>query len=100
MPHLRALVQRFEDRPFAVVGVNAFDEAEDYQRGLLEHKISWISAFQGDNPIISEVMRVEGYPTYFLIDADGKLIKSSHSSTDYDAPIAKLLAALKEQQGE
>ena len=82
MPHLRALVERYESRPFAVVGVNAYDDEAGYKAGLKDHKISWISAYQGQNPIISELFRVEGYPTYLLIDHEGKILSRGHGTDD------------------
>ena len=91
MPHLRTLVKRYDSRPFAVIGVNAYDEKDVYEQGLLDHKISWISAFQGDNPIISEVLRVEGYPTYLLIDHEGKIVTRAHVVED--DPIEELVKA-------
>jgi len=89
MPHLRALVERYEGRPFAVVGVNAFDSEEDYRRGLEDYKVSWISAFQGANPVVSELYRVEAYPTYFLIDHEGKVAMQGHD----DEAIERLVQA-------
>jgi hypothetical protein len=100
MPHLQELVKLHTDEPFALIGINTGDAPAKYREGLDKHGVTWISAYQGESTPIADLYQVEGYPTYFLIDADGKLIKSSHSSKDYDAPIAKLLAALKEQQGE
>lgn len=92
MPHLRALVERFEGRPFAVVGVNAFDTEEDYRQGLEDYKVSWISAFQGASPVISELYRVDGYPTYYLIDHEGKVAMRGY---DDDAILRLVEAAEK-----
>ena len=39
--------------------------------------------------------KVSGYPTYFLIDAEGKIVGSGHSGKAFDAPIKRLVAALK-----
>lgn len=62
----------YEDRPFAVVGVNAYDEEPAYRDGLKKHKVSWISAYQGSGPaILSDLYMVEGYPTMYLIDHEG-----------------------------
>lgn len=82
MPHLRTLVERYESRPFAIVGVNAYDDVQAYKTGLKDFKVSWISAFQGDNPVISDLFRVEGYPTYLLIDHEGKILSRGHGVDD------------------
>jgi len=78
MPHLKTLVERYEGRPFSVIGVNAYDSEDDYRDGVKNFKVTWISAFQGVNPVISELFRVEGYPTYLLIDHEGKIVQREH----------------------
>lgn len=96
MPHLRALVKRFEGRPFSIVGVNSFDNEKAYRAGIKEHKLSWISAFQGeDEAPISELFRVEGYPTVLLIDHEGKIRFSGHDLDD--ALIESLVSAAEKQ---
>lgn len=97
MPHLAELVKLHEGDPFALIGINYNDSPEAFRKGLEDFKVTWISAYQeqGTGPI-SSLFRVKGYPTYFLIDAEGKIVKTSHSSTDYDEPIADLLKAMAE----
>ena len=96
MPHLRTLVERFEGRPFSIIGVNSFDSEEVYRAGIKEHKLSWISAFQGESEApISELFRVEGYPTVLLIDHEGKIRFSDHSLDD--ALIEKLVTAAEKK---
>ena len=36
--------------------------------------------------------RVRGYPTYFLLDADGKIVMTGHSGSAMDDKIEELLA--------
>jgi hypothetical protein len=84
MPHLRTLVERFEGRPFAIVGVDAYDEEEVYREGLKTHKLNWISAFQGATATISELFLVESYPTYLLIDHEGKILVRGGAIDDPD----------------
>ena len=99
MPHLQELVKLYKDQPFALIGVNTGDAPETYRKGLETHGVTWISAYQGEGKTpIADLYQVKGYPSYFLIDADGKLIKTSHSSKDYDSPIAKMVAEIEEKQ--
>jgi thiol-disulfide isomerase/thioredoxin len=99
MPHLQELVKLHKDAPFALIGINFNDAPDKYRAGLETHKVTWISAYQGDDPVISTLYRVSGYPTYFLIDADGELVQTGHGSTAFDEPIARLLKEL-EARGE
>ncbi len=98
MPHLRELVKLHEDEPFALIGINTGDALEDYRKGLDEYDVTWTCAYQGEATPIADLYQVQGYPTYFLIDADGELVRTSHSSKDFDALVAKLLAELKTKQ--
>ena len=97
MPHLKALVERHQDDPFAVIGINDGDSLEDYKTGLEDHGLTWISAYQGDTNTISQLYKISGFPTYFLIGADGKIVSSGHSGDAFDDKIAELVAALKKQ---
>ena len=54
MPHLKELVKLHEGSPFAVVGVNTGDGPEAFRRGMKEHQLPWISAFQGKEAPIAE----------------------------------------------
>lgn len=91
MPHLRELVKLYEGRPFAIVGVNSFDDEKTYHEGVEKYELSWISAFQGQGRApISTLYRVEGYPTVVLVDHEGKIRFRGHHVDD--ASIAKLVA--------
>jgi thiol-disulfide isomerase/thioredoxin len=98
MPHLSELVKLHADEPFALVGVNAFDAKAAYIKGLKDYAVTWISAYQGDEEApIADLYRVEGYPTYVLLDAQGRIVAKGHSSEAMDRPIEKLLAQMKEK---
>lgn len=73
MPHLRALVERYEGRPFAIVGVNTGDDEETFHKGVETYEMSWISAYQGRSTPIADLYRVDGYPTVLVLDHEGKI---------------------------
>ncbi len=100
MPHLRELVKLYDDQPFALIGVNTGDDEETFRMGLTDYDVSWITAYQGKETPIADQFRVDGYPTYFLIGPDGRIISTGHSSKAMDAPIKKLMDALKKKEGE
>ncbi len=90
-------MKRFEGRPFSIVGVNALDSEEVYRAGIKEHKLSWISAFQGQSEApISDLFRVDGYPTVVLIDHEGKIRFLDHFGLD-DALIESLVTAAEKK---
>jgi len=95
MPHLRELVELNKDNPFALIGINTGDPVDKYRAGLKEFGVTWLSAYQGQMSPIADLFKVQGYPTYILIDGDGKIVGKGHDGKAYDATIAKLVAELK-----
>ena len=98
MPHLQELVKLHKDEPFALIGVNTGDDPDAYRKGLEKYKVTWLSAYQGQQGSpIADLYQVRGYPTYVLIDGTGKIVQMGHSGTAMDAPIERLLAAMKKK---
>jgi hypothetical protein len=83
MPHLRGLVESYDGRPFAIVGVNTGDDEKTYREGVEEFGLTWISAYQGEDAApISEMYRVQLYPTMLMIDHTGKIRYRGHGMND------------------
>ena len=73
IPHERSLVQRLQNKPFALLGVNS-DRDPDLLRGeLAGNQVNWRSfknqRSQGES--ISKAWHVSGWPALFLIDHKG-----------------------------
>ena len=83
MPHLRELVELYDGRPFAIVGVNSLDDEKTYRDGVKQYGLTWISAYQGANATpISDMYRVQVYPTMLMIDHTGKIQFKGHGMDD------------------
>lgn len=100
MPHLQTLVERHNDDPFVLIGVNTGDSPEKYRAGIEKYGVTWISAYQGDSNPIADLYKVEGYPTYVLVDSTGKIRNRGHSSQALDSDIAKLVEEAKKSSAE
>ena len=76
-PHERSLVARMKDEPFALIGVNSDTNYEKLKKKeYKDEKITWRSfscGEQGTSGPIPSDWGVRGWPTIFLIDAQGKL---------------------------
>lgn len=73
-PHERSLVQKLEDKPFALIGVNSDRDLKALQEVLEDEEITWRSFWngpQGTSGPISTEWNVHGWPTLFLIDHKG-----------------------------
>ena len=71
-PHEKALVEKYKDRPFVLVGVNGDPTNAEGSESARRHKLPWRSIWNGgeDGPL-TRSFRVQGWPASFLIDANG-----------------------------
>lgn len=82
-PHERSLVKQLADKPFALIGVNSDSDLEKIRETVKEKKLTWRS-FQnkgGDEPI-SDKWKIQGWPTVFILDAEGKIRFKGHGAAD------------------
>jgi hypothetical protein len=72
-PHERSLVKRLEGKPFALVGVNSDRDKEALKKVLEKEEITWRSFWNGGSTggPISTAYRVRGWPTIYVLDAQG-----------------------------
>jgi peroxiredoxin len=90
-PHERSLVKRMQDRPFALIGVNADRNREDAQKRIEEKKeINWRSFFD-DGGKIARSWRVQGYPTIYVLDHNGVIRYREVRDRDMDQAVEALL---------
>ena len=71
-PHERSLVQRLQNQPFALLGVNSDGDREQIKEVLKTEQITWRSFWAGGTggPIPTR-WDVHGWPTVILIDELG-----------------------------
>jgi hypothetical protein len=95
IPHERSLVERMKDRPFVLLGVNTDSDKDEYRKQAAEMGVTWRSAWQGGmGGEVPKRYMVSGYPTLFLLDADGVIRKywlGSPSETALDEAILELV---------
>src|SRR5439155_8234373 len=75
VPHERSLVERFKDKPFVLLGVNADSTVYEFRRVQESKKINWRSWWDGSGRIAAE-FRIQGFPTVYLIDHEGTIRQS------------------------
>jgi peroxiredoxin len=68
--HERSLVQKYQGRPFALLGVDLDSDRESLQEAQKKHKLNWRSWWDKDSAI-AEQWKVHGIPALFLIDHKG-----------------------------
>jgi hypothetical protein len=95
-PHERSLVKRLENRPFALIGVNSDNDKQALKKVLETEQITWRSFWNGGstNGPISNEWRVRGWPTIYVLDANGVIRARDVRGEAMDRAVDALLAEL------
>ena len=94
--HERSLVEKYADKPFAIVGINSDRERDKLKERMAEEGITWRSFFDGGGtggPIASK-WNVSGWPTIYVIDAEGRIRFKNVRGEELDAAIEELMGEL------
>lgn len=73
LPGLQRLHEKYADKGFAMIGINPFDSKEEMTTFLGKRGITYTVLLSDHN--LAEDYRVSGYPTLFLLDREGRLVK-------------------------
>ncbi len=96
-PHERSLVQRLADEPFALIGVNS-DPKERALKACEENDITWRSFWAGPEGTRGPIPRqwnVRGWPTIYVLDAQGVIRFKGVRGEAMDHAVDTLLAELR-----
>lgn len=75
LPALQELHEEYRDKGVKVVGINPFDTKEDGIMEFLEKRDVNYTVLLGAKEV-AKMYRVSGYPTMYLLDRQGKIIKT------------------------
>ncbi|MFT5302689.1 MAG: hypothetical protein ACI87E_001394 [Mariniblastus sp.] len=89
-PHERSLVKQLAGKPFAIVGVNSDRDREVLKKVLDEKNLTWRSFWGGQ--AIAKEWNVKGWPTTYVLDAEGVIRYKGARGAKLDAAIETLLA--------
>jgi len=71
LPHEKALVQRLQDKPFALIGINNDGPAAEVLPRFKKEGITWRNAIEPEQDPLASRWNVNGYPNLYLLDAKG-----------------------------
>ena len=94
--HERSLVEKYADKAFAIVGVNSDRDRDKLKERMEEEEITWRSFFDGggtSGPIAS-AWNVSGWPTIYVLDAEGRIRFKDVRGEEMDAAIEELMGEL------
>ena len=92
-PHERSLVKRLEDKPFALLGINSDRDRDKLKETMAKEEISWRSWWDGGstNGPIATMWNVHGWPTVYVLDADGVIRYKNVRGERMDKAVDQLL---------
>ncbi len=101
IPEERKLAERFQGKPFALLGINCDEDIEAARKAARDEPIpwrNWADGAPGEGPI-QKRYHIRAYPTQVLIDARGMLHARGHLP-DPAREIEELLKAAEGPKGE
>jgi thiol-disulfide isomerase/thioredoxin len=94
-PHERSLVERYQGKPFVLLGVNEDQKIESARRLMEKGDVVWRSFADGDSGTLSHTFGVDALPSVFIIDHNGVLqYKTRGVSPETEHEIDKTIARL------
>lgn len=94
--HERSLVEKYADKPFEIVGINSDRDRDKLKERMAEEEITWPSFFDGGGtggPIAS-AWNVSGWPTIYILDAEGRIRFKDVRGEAMDAALEELMGEL------
>jgi peroxiredoxin len=93
IPDERALVTRFEGKPFALLGINGDEDASAANRAVREHQIRWRSwrDSTAKRESISTTWHVRAWPATYVIDHAGIIRHKNVKGKELEAAVEQLL---------
>src|SRR5438477_7815294 len=95
--HERSLAKRLEKSPFALIGVNSDKDRDALKQVLKDENLSWRSFWNGGstNGPISNEWKVRGWPTIYVLDAEGVIRYRNVRGPQMDEAVDALLAEME-----
>ena len=93
--HERSLVQEMQGKPFALIGVNSDDDRKAIRKIVEEKNLIWRSFYAGEDPTVPNEYGVRGWPTIFIIDADGVIRYRDIGGDAINSAVKKLLKEME-----
>jgi Thioredoxin-like len=95
--HERSLVKRLEKSPFALIGVNSDKDRDELKKVLKDENLSWRSFWNGGSTSgpISNAWKVRGWPTIYVLDAEGVIRYRNVRGHAMDEAVDALLAEME-----
>ena len=74
IPEMKKYYAKYKDR-MEILGIDCRDTEEKWKAAVKEHELPWLHVRNEENPDVSTLYAIQGYPTKIVIDPEGKIAK-------------------------
>jgi len=102
-PHERSLVKKMANKAFALIGVNSDSDREKLKPVRKKENITWRSFWNGKKGTrgpISQAWGVQGWPTLYVLDAEGRIRYKSSGAPSVEIIDGWIETLLKELESK
>lgn len=92
IPKEKALLDKHGNQQFAIIGVCRTSEAAPALEVAAEHRMTWPSINDGKPGKVTDAYNIQGWPTFYLIDADGKIASKDVGANKLEETIERLIS--------
>ena len=100
LPELKDLQAKNAGKPLVIVSVSVDDSSKVVEEFVRGNEMSWVQAWDRGMQVTGGVFRVDTFPSYVVLGADGRIIYRQHgwspgrSAALLDEAVAKALSAM------
>jgi peroxiredoxin len=91
VPEEQRLLEKYKDRPFALLGVSTDESLDEARKTAAEHGVTWPCWFDGDDGPIARDYNLLHWPTICLLNRDGRMVCKDLDGEELDTEIARLI---------
>lgn len=97
IPNMKAQLEKYGDRGFAIVGINLDNTINEYQNYVDREELTWVNLMspneseRGWNSPLAVHYGISGIPTAILVDKEGKVVSMMARGGELNRLLAELL---------
>ena len=92
-PHVKAIYDRYKDKGFEIYGVSLDSKEASWKAAIQKDGLTWkhVSDLGGRKSSAAQLYQVRSIPSTFLLDRDGRIVKSGFRSNQLESLLIPLL---------